>query len=243
MLEYQLWVLLAAIGAGSFLQGFAGFGFSMLALPFMAMVMDIQQAVVIAALANTLICALHLMHLRKDIKLQDTRDLLMGGAVGLPIGIMILKVASTGLTEILLALAILAFVGLSSLNLISLCRLGTMWGYLFGFLAGVLGAAVAIPAPPVLIYSYLKRWDKNLLKATISAVMFSVAAVSSVLYFFSGITQPGTYDTFAKSLPVLLLCYCAGNFLFTRIKSEHFRKFILAALAALALIMLHRNLF
>lgn len=241
-MDQGLLICLAAMAAGSFLQGFAGFGFSMMALPFLSMVLDLRQAVVICSLANASICALHLWRMGGKVRLREARDLIIGGVLGLPVGVLILKVSPSSVIEIILACTVLAFTLLSVSNLVKLSELNPRWGYVFGLLAGALGAAVSIPAPPVLIYSYLRNWDKDSLKATMSAFMFAVAFIASLLYWLSGLANNQTYLLFAKLLPALFTGYLLGHWLFFRLDSELFRKFVLLVLTALAIMILYRNL-
>ena len=140
----------------SFVQGFSGFGFALVSIPLLSILIDIKEAVPLAALCGFVINIFLVIELKNHIRLFELKNLLIGSVIGIPIGTYFLSEANPELIRILLGIIILLFVFLSLTRLIENNGINLRWGYLFGILSGLLGGAFNTNGPPVLIYFYLQ---------------------------------------------------------------------------------------
>jgi uncharacterized membrane protein YfcA len=222
----------------SFLQGLVGFGFAMISVPVLTLVLGVKTAIALTVLCGMIIAFYMYYSLRLDFKFSNIRDLVIGALVGIPIGAIFLREADPKIIKTFLAVNLLAFSALSLLGKIKIHNLHDRWAYLFGMAAGICGGAVSINGPPVLIYGYIKNWDKKKFKASISAYFFVSAGVIAISHATLAITTYSIVLYFLGALPFLLVGSISGHRLFKKIRTDIFRRIIILLLIILAVILL-----
>ena len=138
--------------AASFLRAFTGFGFALLAVPGLMLLMPPIAAVPIAMLLQLGAATVMVPSTRKEMDWRSLRLLLPGGLLLTPVGALLLAVVD----PTLLKLAICVIVMLIALALWRGFRLkrapGRIGSFLAGASAGFLGGLAAIPGPPVILF-------------------------------------------------------------------------------------------
>lgn len=224
----------------SFNQGLTGFGFALTSLPLLSLIIDIKEAIPIAAICGLVVNIYLTIKLKSHINFKDIRLLILGSITGIPLGVYFLSYADQDLILKILAVIILIFVLLNTTQFIKPFNIDNKWGILFGFFSGLLGGAFNTNGPPILIYFYLKDWDKFKQKASITGffIVASVLIVSS--HALSGVT---TKDVLLKSLyaqPFLLGGLILGSAIFPKVTSKLYRQLILIFLTTMSLILILR---
>lgn len=238
--EYYLAGL--AILVASFVQGLSGFGFALLAVPMLTIVIGIKSAVTLVVVCSICITFYNYWTLRRYFSIRNLRELAIGSLFGIPLGAFFLRETHAHTIETLLGGIILGFVFLSSFNLVKFKTLNNNWGYCFGLAAGVCGGAVSISGPPVLIYSYIKGWNKEKFKGTIAAYFFISGLVILASHIATGLTTYSTFIQFLRLSPFLLFGAFTGHYFFRNIDTLYFRRIVLSILTALGMSMLFLNL-
>jgi len=230
--------LLAAV-----LQGAAGFGFALLALPASMAILGATQAVplvIILSLANCL-------YLGVRIRREAHRGLLLGllgGAVfGLPIGVFAFQALDSRDLMVAVSLMVLGFAvylgvrgrprgagGRASDSTPAppasvLFRRPSVIGV--GVVAGAMTVSLGIPGPPVVLYLMALRVSKNTLRAT-TLVFFAAAYVSSLALQAVVVGLPdGVVATALLLTPVVVCGGWLGNRLAGHIDESTFRWIVL----------------
>ena len=145
-----VWLLLGSVLAG-LVRGFSGFGTAMVFLPFAASVMPPIWAITVLITMDLIAPLFMAPKTVKDCDIGDVIRLGVGCLVGLPFGVAVLmlfepemfRYAVSGLTFVLLLLLVtgIRFRGELTRSLI----------YGVGGISGVLGGAVGLPGPPVIM--------------------------------------------------------------------------------------------
>ena len=143
-----LFILINAF-AGLF-QGIVGFGQGLVASPLSLALLD-KNSVLTALLLTGIILNLSLYRqIKAPLRMPVFKPLLIGSVIGLPVGVLILKLLPTstlkisvGVISLLLAIAMM-FVRVKVKHLSKLSPAA-------GFVAGALQTSVAIPGPPVVL--------------------------------------------------------------------------------------------
>lgn len=235
-LEYALSGIVILLA--SFVQGLTGFGFSLLAVPLLTILIGVKNAVTLGVICGICITFYNFWVLRSHFTFASIKELLLGSLVGIPLGSYFLRETHSGAVEDLLGIVILAFVLFSLMNLPRARYFNSRWGYLFGVAAGLCGGAVSISGPPILIYSYLKDWNKEEFKGTIAAYFFVTCLLIFASHVVTGSTNGRTLIRFTALSPFLALGAFSGHFLFNKIDSNIFRRIILVILGILGMSML-----
>ena len=226
----------------SFVQGFSGFGFGLLATPLLTIIIGVKSAITISVTCSLFITFYNFVVLRKFFTITSIRKLIIGSFVGIPLGAYFLRETHSDIVEFLLGGIVLTFVFLSSFQLIKRKEMSDKWGYIFGFTSGVCGGAVSISGPPFLIYSYLRGWAKEEFKGTFAAYILITGLFIQLSHITTGLATQSTFLMFVKLFPFLLAGGFVGHYYFNSIDTILFRKLILFILFVLGSMMIVSNL-
>lgn len=224
-------VLLAAI-----LQTSTGFGFSIMATPFLLLIFEPKEAIQINLILSLLISLALINKIKKDVDVAVLKRFIISSIPGLFIGILIFtKVNATalkmGLGTIILILTIL---------LICKVRLARSRrrDYLVGGLSGAFTTGIGMPGPPLLLYFTGTDTEKEKLRAT--TLMFYLYIYSASLLIqvvFAGTTKT-VWVSSGMALPLIFLGLYMGQRLFTMIPQRIFQLLMYGILVVTALMLL-----
>lgn len=118
---------------------------------------------------------------------------------------------------------------------------GRRWALGAGVLAGVVGAAVGTPGPPVIVYASTQGWSPRTVKANLQAFFVVNQGVILVGYWWAGLLTAEVWGfTAAFALPAAV-GGLAGVALFSRIDAAWFRRIVFALLFVSGLVLLARG--
>jgi uncharacterized protein (TIGR03084 family) len=104
---------LALVVAGAALvQSISGFGFALLSVPLMALLIDAKDAVVVAALFGLASSTVLATRVHQGVVWPVARRMLASAALGMPLGLVVLLTVDERVLRLIIAVAVLAFVGL-----------------------------------------------------------------------------------------------------------------------------------
>jgi len=232
------------------LQGMTGFGFALVSMATLPFLIGARAASVIVppfAVLNTLAL---LWSLRRHINVAWLWRLLLGAAIGVPMGVYLL----TSLPDVILR----RFIGVV---LLGYCasevwrgRAGgtdtrgssAWWSLPLGWLAGLISGAVNAGGPPVVVYIYRQPWKRDAIRATLCAFFMCVALYKTALVFgaLSDVATPTKGGMLLRSPTLYLTAGPAmwfGGFvglrLGSRLSRDRFTAYVLVALAGLAVML------
>jgi uncharacterized membrane protein YfcA len=237
--ETYLWTCLIAFLAG-FTQGVSGFGSVLLALPLLAIILDIKAVIPLAALYGLSIALLLLVQLWKYLEWKKVWPLLIGAVLGIPVGVFFLKKLDREIIHYFLGIILICY-SLYSLFFRTLSSgIGKAWAYVFGFLAGCLGGALGASGPPVIVYTSLQSWGKDTIKVTLQA-FFAIAGMMVIFgHAISGITTAFVVRLFGISVPAMVLGTYVGSYFYGMIEEQWYRRTMFILLAFLGAFMIYK---
>jgi uncharacterized protein len=115
------------------------------------------------------------------------------------------------------------------------------WGYGAGALAGLLGGAVGIPGPPVILYATAQEWSPRIMKANLLAFFVVNQLVTLIGFWWTDLL--GVEVLWLAALLVLpaAIGVAVGVAVFNRIDAVRFRQILLVALFVSGLFLLLRG--
>lgn len=226
------------------MTGLSSFGSNLIAVPLIAFVYDPRESILIGCLASALMfIALALLY-RKAIIWRDACLLVLGALAGIPPGIWFLE--SAGPRTLLLgagfALILFLIWQYASSRLRAARKpIPQILALPLGLAAGALMGGVGMGGPPMVLYIFLRNYNKEQTISTINAA--SVGIILGVLpwQFAAGLfPRPviglGLLGGLCGTLGIL-----ASMPLVKKINLGIFRKLLLAMLALSALMLLARG--
>ena len=102
----HLFAILAVVAVAGLIQGLAGFGSALVAVPLLALLMPVERVVPLMMLIGIVLSSLNLLHLHHALRLAPLVPLLAGYLLGTPVGLVLLTQAPEALVLGLLGLSI-----------------------------------------------------------------------------------------------------------------------------------------
>lgn len=214
---FSIIILIASV-----LQTSTGFGFSIVATPFLLVLFEPREAIQINLILSLVISAALIMKIKKDIDMGILKRFIGGSLFGLPIGISIFLLMDMTLLKIGVSVLIL----LLTVLLILKYRISqsTKRDLVVGGVSGAFTASIGIPGPPILLYFSGTDTTKEKLRGTTLAFYLWIYAVSLLIQVVFAGTSKDTWTSSLTALPIVILGLFVGQLLFKWISQELFRK-------------------
>ena len=246
-MDPTLVALHAAVLAAALLQAATGIGFGVIAGPIILMVMNDGAAVQVTILLSLLIALVLAPWLYRQAHKKVLGHLLVGTAIGLPLGIVIFLNVSLEVLMLLAALAVL-FMAVSASGLLALplrkgeSLRGAAQNLAIGVLSGAMSASLAMPGPVAAARLSSLALPKETIRATI-LVMFVVSYSAAFAFQVGlvGLSKPA-WSLTVSLLPATVIGILVGRMLVARISEQAFRRLIVAVLLATALSLFAKSL-
>lgn len=206
----------------SVLQTSTGFGFSIVATPFLLVMFEPRDAIQINLILSLVISIALIMKIKKDIDTGILKRLIIGSFIGLLIGISIFLVVDMTLLKFSVGILIVVL----TILLIMKFRIqqSKKRDRVIGGLSGAFTTSIGIPGPPILLYFSGTDTSKEKLRGTTLAFYLWIYAVSlGIQVTFAGTTKE-IWQTSTAALPIVLIGLLLGQLLFRWISQELFRK-------------------
>jgi len=222
------------------MQGLSGFGSMLLALSLLAIFLDIKTVIPLVALYGLSIAFLLLFQLRRHLEVKKIYPLLVGVALGIPVGVFFLKKLDRDMIHRILGIILVVYSLYSLFFKSSKGGIREGWAYLFGFFGGCLGGALSASGPPVIIYTSLQPWSKDTIKVTLQGFFIVSGLMVVSAHAISGVTTVAVLRFFGISLPVLILGTYMGGYFYGMIGEQWYKRVIFVLLALLGGLMIYK---
>lgn len=240
----------AILAASALMSGLSGFGFSAIG----ALCLTLLPPQMGVPLLMTLSAANQVMSLRQlkaDLKPLNEwwpdgpGPYLLGGLVGVPIGLAILKSLPTGQLMLVFGGFLVLYAAYSLLKPAAahVTLNGRNWlaSSLVGMSGGVIGGFTAFPGAAVVVWSGLRQLPKTESRAIVQPYIFVLQILSIALL---ALQRPETFGRtywllVAMTVPIVLPCTLLGVRLYRSLSDHNFRRvtFILLGLSGAGLLL------
>lgn len=231
MNEYIL--LIGITFLAGFTQGLSGFGSILLALPLLTLFLDIKTVIPLAALHGLLTTSILFIQLRRSLDWKKILPLFVGSIPGIPLGVYYLKHMNTDVIQLTMGMILVSYALFNLTFRPVMWELKTAGASVTGFLAGCLGGALGAAGPPVIVYTSLQPWTKDMIKATLQGFYLASGLVVVALHALNGLTTMPVLRYFLISVPALILGTYVGSFFYGRINDQTYKKVMLILIAVL----------
>jgi uncharacterized membrane protein YfcA len=223
----------------SLIQSAIGFGSALVAMPLLALIVDIRMATPLVGLVVLGISGLMLARDWRKVATRDGWQLVGSALLGIPVGLLLLKWAPEVIVKGVLGIVLIGF-GLYRLATPRMPELrGPVWLWLWlsGFISGVLGGAYNTNGPPVVIYGTLRRWSPERFRATLQLVFLATGVFIAVGQGVAGLWTPEVFRLVAYSLPAVAVGTLVGGQLGPRIPQALFSRIVYGLLVLMGIMM------
>ena len=240
----DLILFVAGAFAAAFVTGLAGFAIAIIAAAFWLHFLPPTQATALIVAYGLIVQGVSVWKLRRAIVWRRLAPFLIGGAIGVPLGILLLRWASPASLRMSVG-AILVLFSLYNLvrpQLGSAARAGRVADGAVGIVNGVLGGATGLAGIAAVIWCSLRGWPPAEQRAVFQPTGVAVFLMTGLYLGGVGLIGADTLGLFLIGLPFLALGTWAGLQLFGKLDDAAFRRVVLVLLllSGLSLLVLGR---
>ena len=207
----------------------AGFGFGLAAVPLLSVVLDPHDAVVVALGLATFTNSYQALTGRREADRPVIGRLLAGAAVGLPLGLLVFRLADSQVLGLVIGVAVLASVVVIAAGL-DLRHVGPGLDVGAGVLSGALTMSAGVNGPPLVFVLQARHFPPARFRATITTVFAVLDIISIVVFAAIGDLDGDVLAAIAVSLPGLALGAVVGISLRRHLDPPRFRRLVLTLL-------------
>lgn len=243
------WILATIIVFfASVLQAATGFGFAIMATPFLLLVFDSRECVQISIILSFIVSLLLLRKIIMDVDKGLLRRLIIGSVVGVPLGVLFYKFVNLDTLKLTVSVVILIVtfiliissfntnhnpkIGDSSDNSLESQDATAVEGTSFlkktqlfvGFCAGLFTTSIGMPGVSLILYYNATNTKKETARSTTIAFFIFVAIISLVTQLLTVKTNLDIVVSSLILIPVVTVGVFVGNILFDKINQITFQR-------------------
>lgn len=215
-----------------------GFGGALLAMPLLTLVAGLKTALPLYGLVSVATALLITGFSWRDVKLNQVWRLVLATLAGIPVGVALVRWLPQELMVLGLGLFLIGF-GSYRLLRAPLPQIShPIWGFPFGFAAGILGGAYNVKGPPVIIYGMMNRWSPGNLRATMQSYLLPTGLGVTVSHGLGGLLNGTILGLFLLAMPAVLVAIGLGGWLNRRLPVARFEQLVFIIFIGLGLLLI-----
>ncbi|WP_216831399.1 sulfite exporter TauE/SafE family protein [Alkalihalobacterium elongatum] len=235
-----VFIFICIILVASVLQTSTGFGFSIMATPFLLMLFLPQEAIQINIILSLIISLSLILKIKQDIDILLLKRFTLGSIVGVPFGILIfisinIDAFKLGVSIILLLLTLLLIFNFK-------VKPTAFRDFIIGGFSGLLTTSIGMPGPPLLLYFTGTDTEKGKLRATTLAFYLFIYFISLITQIIFTGTNKMIWVSSLYAIPIVFLGLFVGQMKFKWFNQRMFRIFTYILLSCTGFYLLFESL-
>ena len=219
-------LILFIVFVASIIRGFNGFGFSATCISGFSFILPAIQIVPIILILEVFISIFMIPYIWNKIDWNFVFKLLIGIAIGSPIGLYLLKYLSPETTHLYVCLIIIFFSILLMRGYINKKINNNQSKIFTGIISGTLNGLTTLGGMPVALFLLITSIQPAVIRGSLAALFFLTDIYAFILSYFGGIVDMTTiYRTFPL-IVVLPAGAFIGNKFFIKSKEKLYRKVV-----------------
>ena len=219
-------VILFIVFIASIIRGFNGFGFSATCISGFSFILPAIQIVPIILILEVFISIFMIPYIWNKIDWNFVFKLLIGIAIGSPIGLFLLKYLSPETTHLYVCLIIIFF-SILLMKGYENKKINNNQSKIFtGIISGTLNGLTTLGGMPVALFLLVTSIQPAVIRGSLAALFFLTDVYAFILSYFGGIVD---MTTIYRTLPLILVLPAGvfiGNIFFINIKEKFYRKVV-----------------
>ena len=232
----QVLVALVASLIGGFVRGYSGFGFALATVPVLTLAFTPAQAVPAVLPIEVLLGLTTIPQQRSHIDWKIVRWLVLGTAIGTPIGLGVLASLPANVMRLVVGAAVLLAVAVIWRRpaLSNMLRPASLWAA--GFTSGLLNGGTAMSGPPVILALIGSGLSPLVTRACLMMFIAISASWGALVAAVSGLYDAGTLAATLVMIPGAAAGGWAGVVIFDRVAHAQYRMASFGILIAITVI-------
>jgi uncharacterized membrane protein YfcA len=228
---------MACVFGAAIVRGYSGFGFSLLAITPLALVLPPAETIPPIFMMEVAASISLLPSIWKDIHWRSLAPLSLGCLLGTPVGVWLLASVPAAPMKVAMAIAVLGAVALLLSGYVRKSMPSTPETIVTGGVAGLINGAFGIGGPPVVVFYFNSPAGAAITRASLIAFFIGTDTMGLGFLAAEGLVTKDAFYRFLLMLPTLLAGQWLGARSFKASDAGRFRRWVLMILGALALLM------
>jgi uncharacterized protein len=234
--------VLAVIFLATLIRSAFGFGEALVAVPLLALLIPVEEAVPLATLVSITVAAVVVAQDWRKIHFRSAGWLVISTLFGIPLGLWLLTAVAETVVKAILAVVIIGFSFYCLVSRKQFELKNDRMAWLFGFGAGVLGGAYGMNGPPLVIYGSLRQWSPEHFRATLQGYFLPASLLGMCGYWLVGLWTPAVTRYYLWSLPIALVAIFLGRAINQRMRGHSFLRYIHVGLLLVGMVLLIQSM-
>ena len=238
----EIYFIIFTVFVASIIRGFNGFGFSATCISGFSFILPAIEIVPIILILEVFISIFMIPYIWNKIDWSFVFKLLIGIAIGSPVGLYLLKYLSPETTHLYVCVIIIFF-SLLLMKGYSNKNINNDQSKIFtGIVSGTLNGLTTLGGMPVALFLLVTNIQPAVIRGSLAALFFLTDVYAFILSFFGGIID---MITVYRSLPLILILPLGafiGNKFFIKSKEQLYRKVVFYFLIIISIIGILRIL-
>ena len=232
----ELLAIAAIAGFAATTQSITGFGFALIVVPALTLLLGPKEAVVAMTSIGVPLVAWNALRWRADIQAREALTVTVAALVGMPLGLWVLTRANDRLLTAIIGVTILVLtVWLwRGLHLPT----GRRTEVVAGLLSGALSTSVGTNGPPLVIAFQATDMPPKPFRATLQACFFVEGSVALLVFWSRELFVADVGRAAMVGVPAVVVGSLLGDRLAPRVHANAFRTTVLVLLVAAGLLAL-----
>ncbi len=222
-------MIAGAIFFSALVTAVAGFGFGLMSVPLMSLVVDLHSAVIVSSIVAVLANGVQTYVFRRHLDLRLGNRLLLASIIGLPFGYVIYDFVSDAVLRVALGIGVVVAVA-ALVRGANLSHLGRRIDWMLGFASGVLNTSISTSGPPLVFDLQARELAPEPFRATINYIFLFSGTIGLAIFAIGGKVHVHELQAGLIATPALALGMWLGLPLRRRFSPERFRILVLVLL-------------
>jgi uncharacterized membrane protein YfcA len=227
---YEVGLFVASGFAAALIAGLAGFAFGLVAAAAWLHILTPLQTTTLIVVFGLVIQGYAVWKLRASLRWERLWPFLLGGVVGVPIGVDLLRGANPTYVRIAVGILLIAFVAYALARPAARVKGNAGADGGVGLLSGVLGGITGLGGILPTIWCTLRGWPKDEQRAVFQPTGVVIFVATIACLGFSGSVSKETLKLIAIGLPAVIIGVWLGLKLYGAVSEKGFRILVLALL-------------
>ncbi|MGC9334431.1 MAG: sulfite exporter TauE/SafE family protein [Anaerolineae bacterium] len=226
-------LIAAVVFLASLLQSLSGFGFAIVIMPVLTLMLGLKTAAPLVALIALTVYVVNVTRFRRAIRAGEVLRLGLASAMGVPVGIWALSSVEEAVVKDVLGLLLLLFAAYGLLRPTTSWVPSPRWVYPADFFAGCLGGAYNTPGPPAIVYGTLRQWPRDEFRAVMQSLFLVNGALVVTSHLVTRHVTMPVLTYYLCALPALALGILLASRLDSRVDHGRFRTLVMVTILLL----------
>jgi uncharacterized membrane protein YfcA len=222
----EIYFIIFTVFIASIIRGFNGFGFSATCISGFSFILPAIEIIPIILILEVIISIFMIPYIWKKIDWNFVLKLLIGIAIGSPIGLYLLKYLSPDTTHLSVCLLVVFFSFLLMRGYKNK-KINNNYGkFITGIISGALNGLTTLGGMPVALFLLATSIQPAVIRGSLAALFFLTDIYAFVLSFFAGIVD---FTTIYRTLPLIIVLPIGvyiGDRFFVKSKEATYRKVV-----------------